>query len=302
METRRPDDKPSVRTFLIADVRGYTRFTREHGDAAAARLATRFADLARDAVEARRGHVIELRGDEALAVFESTAQAVRAAVEFQAICSEDTAADPSLPLTVGIGIDVGEAIPVEDGFRGVALNTAARLCSRALAGQILVTRSVADGAADVDDVALEEIGPAELKGFDTPVEVIAVVATRPPLADVRRIPPSFVPPELEALTPLVGREREMHWLRGTWRQARRGRGRIVFLSGPSQIGKTRLASELAATVADEGERVAYAGAGGAATALAVAAIREATRADEPMLLVLDDLDVAGEDGARALAD
>ena len=39
-----------IRTFLIADVRGYTRFTRERGDAEAARLAKLFADLG-----ARRG-------------------------------------------------------------------------------------------------------------------------------------------------------------------------------------------------------------------------------------------------------
>ena len=72
-----------VLSFLIADVRGYTRFTAERGDAAAALLAKRFADLARDAVEARGGRVIELRGDEALAVFESPSQAVRAAIEFR---------------------------------------------------------------------------------------------------------------------------------------------------------------------------------------------------------------------------
>jgi WD40 repeat protein/class 3 adenylate cyclase len=291
----------AVRTFLIADVRGYTRFTREHGDAAAARLAKRFADLARDAVEARRGRVIELRGDEALAVFDSTAQAVRAAVEFQSICAEDTVADPALPLTVGIGIDVGEAVPVEDGFRGVALNTAARLCSRALAGQILVTRAVADAAEDVDGVALEEIGPAELKGFEAPVDVIAVVSTRAPRADVRRVPPTKLPPGPDPLTPLVGREGEMHWLRGTWRQARRGRGRVVFVSGPSQIGKTRLVSELAAEVADGGSDVVYAGTGGAALALALGAVRRSTAATEATLVVLDDLDVIGEEAARALA-
>src|SRR5215210_8076598 len=105
----------AVRTFLIADVRGYTRFTREQGDVEAARLAKKFADLARDAVGARGGRVIELRGDEALAVFPSSAQAVRAALEFQATCVEETADDPTLPLTVGIGIDMGEAIPVDDG-------------------------------------------------------------------------------------------------------------------------------------------------------------------------------------------
>lgn len=38
------------RTFVIADVRGYTRFTREQGDRAAGCLAQKFAALARDAV------------------------------------------------------------------------------------------------------------------------------------------------------------------------------------------------------------------------------------------------------------
>src|SRR5213595_887940 len=135
---------PPIRTFLISDVRGYTRFTAEQGDVAAAHLAKKFADLARDAVEARGGRVIELRGDEALAVFDSAAQAVRAAVEFQATCLEEIETDPSLPLTVGIGIDSGEAVPVEGGFRGVALNMAARLCSKAVAGQVLVTRGLAE--------------------------------------------------------------------------------------------------------------------------------------------------------------
>ena len=97
----------AVRTFLIADIRGYSTFTREHGDQAAARLATTFAELARDAVEARGGRVVELRGDEALAVFESTPQAVRAGLEFQDVCREASEQDPQLSLPVGIGIDCG---------------------------------------------------------------------------------------------------------------------------------------------------------------------------------------------------
>ncbi len=50
-----------VRTFLIADVRGYTRFTLEQGDAAAARLSSRLAGIARELVSAHEGEVIELR-------------------------------------------------------------------------------------------------------------------------------------------------------------------------------------------------------------------------------------------------
>jgi class 3 adenylate cyclase len=58
-----------IQTFLIADIRGYTRFTQDRGDEAAADLAAKFAALARDGVGNYGGRIIELRGDEALAVF-----------------------------------------------------------------------------------------------------------------------------------------------------------------------------------------------------------------------------------------
>jgi WD40 repeat protein/class 3 adenylate cyclase len=299
-------------TFLIADVRGYTSFTRERGDAAAAVLAKRFADLARDAVEARSGSVLELRGDEALAVFSSAVQAVRAAVEFQATCMEESRAEPAFQLPIGIGIDAGEAVPVEGGYRGVALNMAARLCSSATAGQVLVTRTVVDLAPEIPDVVFAERGTATFKGFEEPVEVIEALATarpgRPP-APVESLPPvahgrsnELLPPELDPLTPLVDRELQMGWLRGTWRQVRRGRGRVLFVSGPSQIGKTRLAGEIAGHVRDAGEAVRYAGPGGAGTAIALSAIREAREARAPTLVVLDDIDVGGQLVAEALTD
>jgi WD40 repeat protein/class 3 adenylate cyclase len=311
VDARDPGPRTAVRTFLIADVRGYTRFTREHGDAQAARLAKKFADMARDAVQARGGQVIELRGDEALAVFASAAQAVRAALEFQAICLEETAGDAGLPLTVGIGIDMGEAIPVEQGFRGVALNMAARLCSKAVAGQVLVTRTVAELAEAFDEVHFEELGPAELKGFEKAVDLIEAVSLQPPAEFPVPAPQreaasvdwtALLPPELDSITPMVDREHEMHWLRGTWRQARRGNGRVVFVSGPSQIGKTRLAAELASEIGRGGGSVHYAGPGGAAAALAMAAVRVAVDAVEPTLVVLDDLDVSGGEAARELAE
>jgi WD40 repeat protein/class 3 adenylate cyclase len=293
---------PVELTFLIADVRGYTSFTRERGDAEAARLAKRFAELARDAVEARSGRVTELRGDEALAVFRSPDQAVRAAVELQAVCKEEVAADPTLPLLVGVGIDVGEAVPVEDGFRGAALNTAARLCSQAAAGQVLVTSRVADRAGAIFGVGFASAGSSELKGFEAPVELIEVTAKeRPAVLDVvAEAPP--LPIELELDTPLVGRERELSWIRGTWRQARRGYGRVVFISGPTKSGKSRLAAEVASFAHSSGATVSYAGAGGAAAAHARAAVGEATLGQQLTLLVLDDVDVTGEAIAPALAE
>jgi WD40 repeat protein/class 3 adenylate cyclase/predicted ABC-type transport system involved in lysophospholipase L1 biosynthesis ATPase subunit len=292
---------PLERTFLIGDVRGYTSFTRERGDAEAARLAKRFAEVARDAVAARSGRVTELRGDEVLAVFTSPDQAVRAAVELQAVCEEEVAADPTLPLLVGVGIDVGKAVPVEDGFRGAALNTAARLCSQAAAGQVLVTSQVAERVGAIPGVSFTSAGSSELKGFETPVELIEVVADEPP--SVADLPTDALPLpiELELDTPLVDREHELAWLRGTWRQVRRGYGRIVFVSGPAKTGKSRLTAEVAGFAHSSGAAVSYAGAGGTAAALAQSAVRAAIADRQPSLVVLDDFDVVGEAVAPTLA-
>ena len=165
-----------IKTFLIADVRGYTRFTQQRGDEAAAKLATRFAAVTRACVESAGGRLVELRGDEALAVFDSTRSAIRAAVELQKEFVEQTLADPSLPLAVGIGLDAGEAVPVNDGYRGGALNLAARLCSLAAPGEVLASREVTHLARRVDGVSYLENGSVRLKGIADPVPVVAIRA------------------------------------------------------------------------------------------------------------------------------
>jgi adenylate cyclase len=98
----------AIRTFLIADVRGYTRFTAEHSDEAASRLARGFAEVAGEGIAAWDGELVELRGDEVLAVFDSARQALRAAIELASAFADETRADPGLPLGVGIGLDAGE--------------------------------------------------------------------------------------------------------------------------------------------------------------------------------------------------
>lgn len=169
-------DETVVRTFLIADVRGYTTFTIERGDEVAAKLAAKFAEIARETVAARGGSVIELRGDEALAVFASTRQALRAAVDLQSRFLEETKADPSLPLGVGIGVDAGEAVPVEGGYRGGALNLAARLCGQARPGEILASQEAIHLARRIDGIDYRERGALHLKGMREPVRAVAVAS------------------------------------------------------------------------------------------------------------------------------
>ena len=268
-------------------------------------LRARFAGLARDAVEARGGSVIELRGDEALAVFLSPKQAVRAAVELVAVCEEEVGANPDLPLLIGVGIDAGAAVPVEEGFRGAALNTAARLCSQAAAGEVLITTALVERVGEVRGIRFAPHGAAELKGFEAPVELMeARMVERLAIAPDRpsaRQAPAALPAELEIDSPLAGRENELAWLRGTWRQVARGRGRVLVVSGPSGMGKTRVAAELAAFAGSAGALVVYAGAGGTAAAVGGAGLRSSLESSAPALLVLDDFDATAEVLAPQLA-
>jgi peptide/nickel transport system substrate-binding protein len=182
-DTDRPGDphggdaggQTQIRTFLIADVRGYTLFTQERGDEVAAKLAAKFADITREIIEARGGTLLELRGDEALCVFGSTREAIRAAVDLQQRFVEETLEQPELPLTVGIGLDAGEAVPVQGGYRGAALNLAARLCGQARAGEILATREVTHLARRIEGARYEDRGSLTFKGMADPVVVIRVV-------------------------------------------------------------------------------------------------------------------------------
>ena len=177
-----------IRTFLIADVRGYTRFTQTHGDEAAARLAGRFAAIARERVELHGGNLIELRGDEALCVFTSPRAALRAASDMQRQFADQIRADPELPLRVGIGIDAGEAVPVEDGYRGGALNLAARLCSIAKPGEVLVSEAIIHLARRVEDVSYVDRGRVAMKGIEQPVHVFRLEfeLDMPPMPDEPR--------------------------------------------------------------------------------------------------------------------
>ena len=169
-----------IRTFLIADIRGFTRFSDERGDEAAAELTQRFVSLARERVQARSGSIVEVRGDEVLAVFDSAREAVRAAVDLQATLAAETARTPDVPLSAGVGIDAGEAVPLNGGYRGRALNLAARLCARARPGEILITPELAHLAGSIEGIRFEDRGPVRLKGLSRPINLITVVAGAAP--------------------------------------------------------------------------------------------------------------------------
>lgn len=248
------ETRTELRTFLFADVRGYTRFTQEHGNEAAARLVSTFAAIMRAGARARGGRVIELRGDEALAVFGSARQALRAAVDLQKRFAEESDRNPLLPLRIGMGLDAGEAVQLEDGYRGEALNLAARLCNLAGPGEVLATEGVVYLGRRVEGVVYARRGLVQMKGFADPVTVIRVLrseeAPGTALLDLAVISPAEMTLPIGGFLgalpsgALVGREREWEQIMTVLDAVSKGSGRLLLLSGEPGVGKTRLAQEL----------------------------------------------------------
>jgi YVTN family beta-propeller protein len=179
-----------LHTFLIADVRGYTRFSDENGDEAASDVVRKFTAVVGDAVPPRGGRVLEFRGDEALCVFTSARGALSTAVELQRRFRERIDGEPAFPLGVGIGLDAGEAVPTEGGYRGRSLNVASRLCSLARPGEILASETVRNLAGRQERATYAPRRPIRVKGISEPVRLVEVVPTMelPPV-------PAQAPPE-----------------------------------------------------------------------------------------------------------
>jgi predicted ATPase/class 3 adenylate cyclase len=221
-----------VVTFLFTDVEGSTRRWESDADAMRAAMAAHDKVL-RETIDAHGGWLFKHTGDGVCAAFSSPRSAVDAAI----------AAQRALELPVRMGLATGEAELRDGDYFGAVLNRAARVMAAGHGGQILAAESTAGLLSGVD---LVNLGPRRLRDVPTPVGVFQVRAPAlraefPPLraldtsrGNLRRAATSF-----------IGRDAELAEVQATLREHR-----VVTLTGVGGVGKTRLATEVAARVGD----------------------------------------------------
>jgi predicted ATPase len=221
-----------VVTFLFTDVEGSTR--RWEADADAMRAAMAVHDnVLRKAIEAHGGWLFKHTGDGVCAAFASPTSAVDAAVAAQRV----------LGLPVRMGLATGEAQLREGDYFGAVLNRAARVMAAGHGGQILLAESTAVLLSGMD---LLDLGPRRLRDVPTPVGVFQVRAPglRAEFPRLRALDTS--PGNLRrAATSFIGRESEVAEVEAALRAHR-----LVTLTGVGGVGKTRLATEVAARQVD----------------------------------------------------
>ena len=231
-------------TLLFTDIEGSTSHLRELGEGYADVLTTH-RRLLREAFARHHGSEIDNQGDAFFVAFASARDAVRAALAAQlARAAERWPQDCAL--RARMGIHTCEARRTGEGYVGIGVNRAARICAAGHGGQVLVSHTTRELLAEepLDDVALRALGAHRLKDLTQPETLFQLVAEGlddefPPL-DTLDTRPTNLPTQP---TPLIGRDRELAQVRD---RLRSGEVAILTLTGPGGTGKTRLALHAAA--------------------------------------------------------
>jgi class 3 adenylate cyclase len=164
----------AYRGFLFSDMRGFTAFAERYGNTAAAAAVSRFLEIARTAIARHQGAEIKTEGDAIHAVFPSASSAVLCGLDIVESAAELNAQQPDRPLGLGVGVHAGEAVETAEGYIGRAVNIAARLCSAAKPGEVLVSSTVKGITQASITVGFIPRGSRRLKGISDPIVVYAV--------------------------------------------------------------------------------------------------------------------------------
>jgi adenylate cyclase len=172
MAKDRLPDKLAV--ILHADVAGSTELVHQDKQLAHERIRDSFQRFS-NTIEKYHGQVLELRGDALLASFESGADAVTAALAFQADHSYYISRlQDDLRPVIRVGISMGEVVIADNTVTGTGVVQAQRVEQLAGPGGICITAVIYDSLSKRLPMEFVSLGEKELKGFDHSVHVYRV--------------------------------------------------------------------------------------------------------------------------------
>jgi predicted ATPase/class 3 adenylate cyclase len=224
-------------TFLFTDVEASTRLHEDRADAPAV-LAAHLEALG-DVVRRHGGAVFATGGDGLAAAFRTARAAVGAALDGREAVS-------SLPVRVRMGLHTGEADPIGGTYQSPVVNRAARVMAAAHGGQVVASEAtIALLGSDASGPVVRDLGRHRLRDVSELMWLFQVdgpgfAAAFPALRSENRVVGNLPTP----VSSFVGRVDEVRQLVAAVRS-----DRLVTLTGPGGVGKTRLALQAGSEVA-----------------------------------------------------
>ena len=194
-------------TMLFSDIEGSTRLLQRLG-AAWADVVGAHNRILRGAFSAAGGQEVDRQGDAFFAVFASAREAVAAAVGAQRGLAAATWPE-DVSVRVRMGIHTGEPQVGEEGYLGLDVVRASRICGVARGGQVLLSETTRAllGRGAVDGTEVRELGEVELRGIEERERVWELVV--PGLEPARAAPDEPGDREAPQSGPFAGHESEL---------------------------------------------------------------------------------------------
>ena len=174
-DARRPLPSGTV-TLLFADVEGSTRLLHLLGERYAPARA-RMRELVRKAAADNDGAEVDWAGDGVFLAFSRAGDAVAAATEIQRSLAVERWPDEEAH-RLRVGIHTGEPELGPEGYVGMDVVVAARVCASAHGAQVVVTRATRDlaGGEPFAGASFRPLGHHRLKDVPAPAQVFQLVA------------------------------------------------------------------------------------------------------------------------------
>ena len=226
-------------TFLFTDVEGSTKLLQRLGDTYGTVLSDHRA-LLRAAFSRYNGCEVDTQGDAFFVAFRNASEAAAAAVEAQrALKGHKWPED--VQVLVRMGIHTGEPVLIDESYVGIDVHRAARICSAAHGGQVVVSE-VTRRELSADHFDFKGLGAHRLKDLQDPERISQIVVRDlpqdfPPLRSLQ--PPTNVPHHVSTLVGRKVEKKELHEL------LLDDDVRLVTVTGPGGTGKTRVSSAAA---------------------------------------------------------
>ncbi|MDQ5874695.1 MAG: adenylate/guanylate cyclase domain-containing protein, partial [Actinomycetota bacterium] len=223
---------------MFTDMEGFTALMQSDEQLALAKR-DKYTSVLQEKHEAFGGTIVQFFGDGSLSTFPNSVDAVACAIAVQ------QAFQGPLEVSVRIGIHVGNVMLEPTGLVGDAVNIASRIESFGLPGAVLVSDSVHDQVRNQVAFDFVDLGKFKLKNVGRPFSIYAIavdglVVPAPDFLHGKGEQLATLPANLpDPTSPLVGRESDLAALTDLIAEHR-----VVTITGPGGIGKTRTAIEV----------------------------------------------------------